>query len=81
MKQSRDMLTLASLNPGEKAKISEIKSEEVELALLKMGISIGDTCELAGRSTLKDPIAFKANRVKVFVRKKDASHIRMSRLS
>jgi len=73
--------TLISLNPGEKAIISRINSEEVELALLKMGISIGATCQLAGRSPLKDPIAFTANKIKVFVRKKDASYIWMNRVS
>ncbi len=81
MKQSREEFSLSALNPGEKGVISKINSEEVELALLKMGISVGATCQLSGRSPLKDPIAFTANQVKVFVRKKDASHIWMSRLS
>lgn len=81
MKQAREKFTLDNLNPGEKAVISKINSEEVEMALLKMGISIGATCQLSGRSALKDPIAFRANQLKIFVRKKDASHIWMSRIS
>ena len=81
MKQKIEEFTLAALNPGEKGVISRINSEEVELALLKMGISVGATCQLSGRFPLRDPIAFTANQVKVFLRKKDASEVWMSRLS
>ncbi|MEM6802055.1 MAG: FeoA domain-containing protein [Bacteroidota bacterium] len=81
MKQMVDEFSLDYLKPGQKAVISKINSEEVELELLKMGISIGTSCQLSGGAPLKDPIAFIANQVKVFVRKKDATQIWMSRIS
>ncbi|MEM8888538.1 MAG: FeoA family protein [Bacteroidota bacterium] len=75
-----EAFTLADLKPGEEAVIARIKSEEVELALLKMGISVGVRCKRSGKAPLRDPVAISANQVKVFLRRKDALEVLMSNL-
>ncbi|MEM7368497.1 MAG: FeoA family protein [Bacteroidota bacterium] len=66
---------LSETTPGDIGRISKIDNTELEVALLKMGISTGDICRVSGIAPLGDPIALLVGRTKVSLRKQDAKHI------
>ncbi|MDP5170600.1 MAG: ferrous iron transport protein A [Bacteroidia bacterium] len=66
---------LLSMQPGEYARIAKIDAPELEMALLKMGVSIGDEISFAGTAPLNDPVSIRVHRTKLLLRRDDASHI------
>lgn len=72
-------VVLSSLNHGEWGEIVEIDEPELEVALLKMGIAVGDSVKFAFAAPFKGPIAVKANHTKLSLRLEDASHIWINR--
>lgn len=66
---------LVQLKPGQRGEISLIKSEELKMALLQMGISEGDELVHTGVAPFRDPISIMVNRTKVLIRKRDAENI------
>jgi ferrous iron transport protein A len=66
---------LSGLSAGVSGHISRIDAPELEVALLKMGISIGDRCKISGIAPFGDPIAIRVDRTQISLRKCDARHI------
>jgi len=71
--------TLKTLKKGDEGRIDAINSPQLALALLKMGIIIGDWVQITDIAPLGDPIAIKVNGTKISLRKKDASAICITR--
>ena len=72
---SDEACSLDCLCRGEKAKIMNIDSQELELALLKIGVMKGDQVSMADKAPFGGPLAFQVNGTKISLRKKDASHV------
>lgn len=70
---------LLSLHRGEQGRITRIDAPELEMALLKMGICIGDQVSFAGAAPLNDPVSIRVHRTKLLLRREDASHIWINR--
>lgn len=49
------------------------------MALLKMGICVGDQVSFAGTAPLNDPVSIRVHRTKLLMRREDASHIWINR--
>ncbi len=71
--------TLLSLCPGECGCITRIDRPELEMALLKMGVAVGDQVCFVGVAPLRDPVSIRVHRTKLLLRREDASHIWISR--
>ena len=54
--------SLVQLKPGQRGKIALIDNEELKLALLEMGISVGDELIHTGVAPFRDPISIMVNR-------------------
>ncbi|MEM6343237.1 MAG: FeoA family protein [Bacteroidota bacterium] len=67
--------TLAEMQTGEKGKIIRVESEEIQIALMKLGILPGDQFWISNIAPLGDPIAITINRTKVALRRQDANHV------
>lgn len=70
---------LLSLHRGEHGRITRIDAPELEMALLKMGICVGDQVSFAGAAPLNDPVSIRVHRTKLLMRREDASHIWINR--
>lgn len=68
-------VSLSSLRKGSNGYITRIDQPELEIALLKMGVTVGDRLILTGAAPLHGPIAIRAGHVKLSLRSEDASHI------
>lgn len=66
---------LSTLRTGRSGRIVRIDSPEVEVALLDLGVVIGDMFTLSDTAPLGDPIAISINGTKIFMRKKDAAAV------
>jgi ferrous iron transport protein A len=66
---------LSTLSQGQVAKILKIDTEEVQIALMKLGILPGDTCKVSNIAPLGDPMAILINRTKVSLRRNDAQSV------
>ena len=71
--QSDHRLTDMAL--GEKARIGGFTSSEVEIAMLKLGIRVGDPIILTGKAPFGGPFAIGVKNTKVSLRKDDAARI------
>ncbi|MEL6588843.1 MAG: FeoA family protein [Bacteroidota bacterium] len=67
--------TLDSMKIGERGKIIRVNSEELQIALMKLGVLPGDQFWVSNVAPLGDPIAITINRTKVSLRRKDASFV------
>lgn len=67
--------TLADLAQGQEGKIIKIESEEIQIALMKLGVLPGDLCKVANFAPLGDPMAILINRTKVSLRRQDAASV------
>lgn len=67
--------TLDSMKIGERGKIIRVNSEELQIALMKLGVLPGDQFWVSDVAPLGDPIAITINRTKVSLRRKDASFV------
>ncbi len=70
---------LLTLHPGESGRIAHIDAPELEIALLKMGVTVGDEVSFAGAAPLNDPVSIRVHRTKLLLRREDASHIWINR--
>ncbi len=66
---------LSTLKKGEQGQIVRIDSPELEIALLKMGVCIGDQIAYRGSAPLGGPIAIRTQQTKLSLRREDACHI------
>ncbi|MEL6846783.1 MAG: FeoA family protein, partial [Bacteroidota bacterium] len=57
--------TLDSMKIGERGKIIRVNSEELQIALMKLGVLPGDQFWVSNVAPLGDPIAITINRTKV----------------
>ena len=71
--------SLCELRKGDQAQILEIRSQELEVALLKLGVSKGDQLVLSNVAPFGGPMAICINGTKISLRKQDASHIWITR--
>ncbi len=76
---NRAEASLLALHPGEGGKICKIDAPDLEMALLKMGVAIGDQVSFSGTAPLRDPVAIRVHRTKILLRRDDASHIWISK--
>jgi len=67
--------SLAEMRVGESGKIVRVDSEEIQIALMKLGILPGDQFWVSNIAPLGDPIAITINRTKVSLRRRDADHV------
>jgi len=72
-------LQLSVLKPGDRGQIIRIDDSELELALLKMGVAIGDLFSFAGEAPFKGPVVIRASHTKLSLRREDANHIWINR--
>ena len=76
-----NIYTLSHLKPGECAKIAEISDNlPFKRRLMDIGFIKGFYIECLQKSMLGDPVCYLINNTVVALRKKDASHIAVSRL-
>lgn len=68
-------VSLARLRAGETGQIVHIDEPNLEIALLKMGVAVGDQLTFAGAAPLGGPIAVRAAHTKLSLRREDAKHI------
>lgn len=68
-------ITLAKMKVGEGGKILRVDSEELKIALMKLGVLPGDQFWVSDIAPLGDPMAITINRTKVSLRRQDASHV------
>jgi len=66
---------LSSLGLYQQAVIVAVVSDNLRLALLKMGVSVGNRLSIANIAPLGDPIALSVNGTKISLRKADAAQI------
>ncbi|MEM7656818.1 MAG: FeoA family protein [Bacteroidota bacterium] len=66
---------LSALSKGARGQISRIEGTELEVALLKLGIAVGDQCKIANIAPLGDPIAILVDRTQISLRKQEAGQI------
>ncbi len=66
---------LSSLALHAQAVIRVIDADALRLALLKMGVSVGNRLVLSNIAPLGDPLAIAINGTKISLRKTDAAHI------
>lgn len=72
-------MRLSALRKGEAGRIVHIDDPEVRMALLRMGVSEGDAFRVTDIAPLGDPIAIALQHTKLFLRKRNAAHIWISR--
>lgn len=70
---------LSSLLPGESGQILRIDAPDLEMELLKLGVTVGDHISYAGRAPLRGPVAIRVHRTKILLRSEDARHIWINR--
>lgn len=63
---------LSDLNYGEKGAIERIESKDLELALLKYGVGMGNSLIMSYKAPFGGPISICVNDMKLFIRKQDA---------
>lgn len=68
---------LDTLSPNINAEIVAVDVLCLQLALLNVGVRIGDTVQLSNTAPLGDPLAITVNGTKVAVRKRDAACIQV----
>lgn len=68
-------IQLSKMETGKTGRITKINGSEMEVALLNMGIVVGDTCLLSDIAPLGDPIAITINGTKISMRKRDAENV------
>jgi ferrous iron transport protein A len=66
---------LSALTLHSRAYITAIDTDDLHLALLKLGVSVGNQLYLCNIAPLGDPIAIAINGTKISLRKTDAAHI------
>ena len=71
--------SILDMTVGECAPILKIDGKELEIALLKMGVKIGDRISFMGKAPLGDPIAIGVHGTKISLRKKDAAAVWIKR--
>ncbi|MFI1744880.1 MULTISPECIES: FeoA family protein [Thalassobellus] len=67
--------TLANLNRGERAIITDVSSIHIPLKLLEMGCLPGNPVELVQLAPFQDPMYLNINGSHVAIRKETAIHI------
>ncbi len=67
--------SLTDMRVGESGKIIRVDSEEIQIALMKLGVLPGDKFWVSNIAPLGDPIAITINRTKVSLRRRDADHV------
>ena len=72
VKNARSILDMAV---GDCGQILKIDGKELEIALLKMGVKIGDCISYMGKAPLGDPVAIGVHGTKISLRKKDAAAV------
>lgn len=70
--------SLAELRRGQSGHITRIDQPELEIALLKMGVTVGDSIALTGAAPMRGPVAVRVGHIKLSLRREDASHIWIS---
>ncbi|RMG22646.1 MAG: ferrous iron transport protein A [Bacteroidetes bacterium] len=68
-------IRLSNMVLGKSGRIIQVDSQEMEQALLSMGVVSGDFISLSDKAPLGDPIAIAVNGTKISIRKKDAASI------
>ncbi len=68
-------VTLSDLTQGQVGKIIKIEGEEIQIALMKLGILPGDVFKVCNFAPLGDPMAIQINRTKVSLRRQDARSV------
>jgi ferrous iron transport protein A len=71
---------LSSLRAGERGRIVRVDEPALEIALLKMGITTGDHLTYSGSAPFGGPIAVRAARTKLSLRREDATHVWINRV-
>jgi ferrous iron transport protein A len=70
------MESLASLRPGQKARIRSVEGDDaVTLRLLEMGLTEGEEVALLGFAPLGDPIEFSVRGYRVSLRAAEAERV------
>lgn len=67
--------SLAEMRVGESGKIIRVENEEIQIALMKLGILPGDQFWVSNIAPFGDPIAVTINRTKVSLRRQDAKYV------
>ncbi len=67
--------TLSSLSLGQRCAIEYINGHELQLAMLKLGVSTGSIAVLCNIAPLGDPIAIAINGTKIAIGKEAAAQI------
>ena len=76
-----NICTLSHLKPGESGKIEEISDKlPFKRRLMDIGFIKGFNIECLQKSMLGDPVCYLINNTVVALRKKDSSHISVSRI-
>lgn len=73
-----NMVTLDQLKPGEKGIISNIKSSDLTIKLLEMGLLPGKEVEYTFKAPLGDPIAVQVSGYTLSLRLDEAGLIEMA---
>ena len=68
-------MRLSKLQIGQKAKVTEIRSPELELALMKLGLLRGDEIRMNHQAPWNGPLALQVNGTQIALRRSDAEHI------
>ncbi|WNH08513.1 FeoA family protein [Thalassobellus suaedae] len=72
--------TLANLNRGERAIITDVSSIHIPLKLLEMGCLPGNSVELVQLAPFQDPMYLNINGSHVAIRKETAIHILIEKI-
>lgn len=68
-------ITLSSLSLGQHCTIEYINGHDLQLAMLKLGVTTGASIVLCNIAPLGDPIAIAVNGTKIAICKSDAAQI------
>ena len=70
------MITLDSLNEGQKARILDVSGEDaIAVRLMEMGLTDGEEIEHLGRAPLGDPIEFQIRGYRLSLRSTEAQRV------
>lgn len=75
-----DLILLADLKTGQKARITKFASEEVFLKLMEMGCLPGEHIEILKKAPLNDPISISVAGYTLSLRVEEAKYIEVELL-
>lgn len=72
------MNTLASLVPGQRARVVEVQGDDaIAMRIMEMGLIDGEEIQLIGRAPLGDPLEFLVRGYRLSLRVKEAQRVQI----